>query len=108
MKDSDSQLPVPERPRILQARNLTKRYAVAGRVDVEVFSDLSFDLQKGELVTMVGPSGSGKSTLLHLLGTLDKPTSGTIVIEDRNVAEMKDKELSEFRNKRIGFIFQFH
>jgi len=93
---------------ILEAHNLTKRFAVRGRVDVEVFRDLTFALEEGELATLIGPSGSGKSTLLHLLGTLDKPSSGEVVIEGENVAEMGDKELSAFRNHRIGFIFQFH
>lgn len=93
---------------ILEAKNLTKRFAVRGRVDVEVFHDLAFALEEGELVTLIGPSGSGKSTLLHLLGTLDRPTTGEVIIEGKNVAEMGDKELSAFRNQRIGFIFQFH
>jgi len=93
---------------ILEARNLTKRFAVRGRVDVEVFRDLTFALEEGELACLIGPSGSGKSTLLHLLGTLDKPSSGEVVIEGENVAAMDDKELSAFRNHRIGFIFQFH
>ena len=93
---------------ILQATGLTKRFPVAGRADVEVFSDLSLTLEEGELATLIGPSGSGKSTLLHLLGTLDKPTSGEILIEGVNVAKMNDKEVSAFRNRRIGFIFQFH
>jgi lipoprotein-releasing system ATP-binding protein len=93
---------------ILEARGLTKRFAVAGRVDVEVFADLNLALKKGELAALTGPSGSGKSTLLHLLGTLDKPTAGSIIIEENDVAQLKDTELSHFRNSRIGFIFQFH
>ncbi len=93
---------------ILEANNLTKRFAIRGRVDVEVFRDLTFSLKEGELVTLIGPSGSGKSTLLHLLGTLDRPTSGDVIIEGKNIATMGDKELSTFRNRRIGFIFQFH
>lgn len=93
---------------ILEAKNLTKRFAIRGRVDVEVFRDLAFSLDEGELVTLIGPSGSGKSTLLHLLGTLDRPTSGEVIIEGKNIAEMGDRELSNFRNQRIGFIFQFH
>src|SRR5512140_374022 len=93
---------------ILEARNLTKRYPVRGRTDVEVFRDLTCSLGEGELVTLIGPSGSGKSTLLHLLGTLDRPSSGEVIIEGESVAKMSDRELSAFRNKRIGFIFQFH
>ena len=93
---------------ILRATELSKRYAVAGRVDVEVFRDLSLELRRGELVTLLGQSGSGKSTLLHLLGTLDRPTAGSIVIEGQDVSKMPDKALSDFRNRHISFIFQFH
>jgi lipoprotein-releasing system ATP-binding protein len=75
---------------------------------VEVFADLNVAVRKGELLALTGPSGCGKSTLLHLLGTLDRPTSGQIFIEGVDVATMNDKALSDFRNKRIGFIFQFH
>jgi lipoprotein-releasing system ATP-binding protein len=77
-------------------------------VDVEVFRDLTFTLNAGEIVALIGPSGAGKSTLLHLLGSLDKPSGGEVMIEGQNVAEMEDQELSAFRNERIGFIFQFH
>jgi lipoprotein-releasing system ATP-binding protein len=93
---------------ILIGKGLTKRYAVAGRVDVEVFRDLSLELRRGELTTLLGPSGSGKSTLLHLLGTLDRPTSGSIFIQGQDVSKMDDKALSDFRNRNISFIFQFH
>jgi lipoprotein-releasing system ATP-binding protein len=93
---------------ILEANKLSKRFAVRGRVDVEVFRDLTFGLNAGEIVALIGPSGAGKSTLLHLLGTLDKPSGGEVIIEEQNVAEMEDKALSAFRNERIGFIFQFH
>jgi lipoprotein-releasing system ATP-binding protein len=93
---------------LLEARTLTKRFPVAGRADVEVFAGLDFSLDEGELATLFGPSGTGKSTLLHLLGTLDRPTSGEIFIEGKNVANLNDRDLSNFRNRRIGFIFQFH
>ncbi len=93
---------------VVDAKNLTMRYAVAGRLDVEVFRDLTLQIRKGELVTLIGPSGSGKSTLLHLLGTLDRPTSGEVIIANQNMAELDDKQLSFFRNQHIGFIFQFH
>jgi lipoprotein-releasing system ATP-binding protein len=93
---------------VVDAKNLTMRYAVAGRLDVEVFRDLTLQIRKGELVTLIGPSGSGKSTLLHLLGTLDRPSSGEVVIEGKNMAELDDKQISFFRNQHIGFIFQFH
>jgi lipoprotein-releasing system ATP-binding protein len=93
---------------VVDARNLTMRYAVAGRLDVEVFSNLSLTIGRGEIVTLIGPSGSGKSTLLHLLGTLDRPTNGEVIIEGQNMATLDDKQLSFFRNRHIGFIFQFH
>lgn len=93
---------------VVDARNLTMRYAVAGRLDVEVFSNLTLEIRRGEIVTLIGPSGSGKSTLLHLLGTLDRPTSGEVIIEGKNMAQLSDRELSSFRNSHIGFIFQFH
>ena len=93
---------------ILEAKNLAKRYETAGTAPVEVFADLNVAVRKGELLALTGPSGCGKSTLLHLLGTLDRPTSGQIFIEGVDVATMNDKALSDFRNKRIGFIFQFH
>jgi lipoprotein-releasing system ATP-binding protein len=93
---------------VVSAKNLTMRYAVAGRLDVEVFRDLTLEIRKGELVTLIGPSGSGKSTLLHLLGTLDRPSGGEVIIEGQNMAELDDKQISFFRNQHIGFIFQFH
>jgi lipoprotein-releasing system ATP-binding protein len=93
---------------ILEAKNLSKRYDTAGTDPVEVFNDLNVAVNKGELLALTGPSGCGKSTLLHLLGTLDRPTAGQIFIEGVDVATMNDKALSDFRNKRIGFIFQFH
>jgi lipoprotein-releasing system ATP-binding protein len=93
---------------VVDAKNLTMRYAVAGRLDVEVFRDLTLQIRKGELVTLIGPSGSGKSTLLHLLGTLDRPSSGEVIIEGQNMAQLDDKQISYFRNRHIGFIFQFH
>jgi lipoprotein-releasing system ATP-binding protein len=95
-------------PITLEAKNLAKRYPVPGRADVEVFEHISFSINEGELVSLAGPSGTGKSTLLHLLGSLDTASDGEILIEGKNVALMQDREKSEFRNKRIGFIFQFH
>src|SRR5208283_4962001 len=65
-------------------------------------------VNKGEIVSLVGPSGAGKSTLLHIIGTLDKPDSGTLAIEGQPISTGSDKALAAFRNKSIGFIFQFH
>lgn len=75
---------------------------------VEVLRGISFEMQKGESLVVMGPSGSGKSTLLHLLGTLDKPASGNIEIEGTNPAQLSEPELARFRNRVIGFVFQDH
>ena len=75
---------------------------------LQVLKGVSVQINKGELVCIVGPSGAGKSTLLHILGPLDKADSGTVVINNQNIADLKNNELSEFRNKNLGFVFQFH
>ena len=88
---------------ILEARDIHKHYGT-----LEVLKGVSLVVQKGEIVSLVGPSGAGKSTLLHIMGTLDKPDTGKIFIEGKEVAMQNEKALSAFRNKSIGFIFQFH
>jgi lipoprotein-releasing system ATP-binding protein len=88
---------------ILEATDIHKRYGT-----LEVLKGVSLSVKKGEIVSLVGPSGAGKSTLLHIMGTLDKPDSGKIMIEGKEVAMQNEKALSAFRNKSIGFIFQFH
>jgi len=88
---------------ILEATDIHKRYGA-----LEVLKGVSLSVQKGEIVSLVGPSGAGKSTLLHIMGTLDKPDAGKIRIEGKEVAMQSEKALSAFRNKSIGFIFQFH
>ncbi len=88
---------------ILEAHNIHKRYG-----NIEVLKGVSIAVKKGEIVSLVGPSGAGKSTLLHILGTLDRPDSGTVTIEGKGVFAQSDKALARFRNKSIGFIFQFH
>ena len=76
---------------------------------VRALAGVTFDVAQGELVAVVGPSGSGKSTLLHIMGTLDRPTSGNVVVAGHRVAELSDKQLSGLRSKHIGFVFQqFH
>ena len=79
-----------------------------GNQTVKAANNLNFTINKGELVVILGPSGSGKSTLLNLLGGLDKPTSGEIIIDDENISALSDKELTRYRAKEIGFIFQFY
>lgn len=75
---------------------------------LQVLKGIDLDIAKGEIVSIVGPSGAGKTTLLQIMGTLDKPDSGDVWIDGTSVKRMKEKELSAFRNTRIGFVFQFH
>src|SRR5574341_1030844 len=92
---------------LLRAINLTKVYA--GRAEeVVVFRDLNFEIARGEMVAIVGESGAGKSTLLHLLGGLDRPTSGSVKVDEFDIAKNAELDLACFRNRRIGFVFQFH
>jgi lipoprotein-releasing system ATP-binding protein len=88
---------------MLSGKNIQKRYG-----PVEVLKGVDIDIQKGEVVSIVGPSGSGKSTLLHILGTLDKADRGDIKINDVIINSLSPKKLAAFRNKHIGFVFQFH
>ena len=75
---------------------------------LEVLKGISFTVGKGEVVAIVGASGAGKSTLLHIIGTIDKANQGEVIIDNTNVLKLKDKNLADFRNKKIGFVFQFH
>ena len=76
--------------------------------DLKVLKNINLEIEKFKITTIVGASGAGKSTLLHLIGTLDRPDSGEILIDDVSVFQLNDKELAAYRNKNIGFIFQFH
>jgi len=91
----------------LEARGLSKTYRNA-EVPVEVFNGIDLTVERGEMLAIVGPSGIGKSTLLHLLGGLDRPDSGTIRVGDRDLSSMSNDELARFRNRNVGFVFQFH
>ena len=75
---------------------------------LQVLKGIDLHIEKGEVVSIVGPSGAGKTTLLQIIGTLDKPDSGEIIIDGTDVGKLSSKKLSEFRNKRVGFVFQFH
>ncbi len=92
---------------ILEAKNIYKSY-INGEKKLSVLTDLSISVKKQENITIMGPSGSGKSTLLHILGTLDKPDSGTLIINGSDVNKIKEDKLAFLRGQEIGFIFQFH
>jgi lipoprotein-releasing system ATP-binding protein len=92
---------------MLQANQISKHYPTP-RGPLEVLSNISLSLARGDAVAIMGPSGSGKSTLLYLLGALDPPTSGTVTLDGQNPFQLRDKELAAFRNKQVGFVFQDH
>lgn len=92
---------------ILKVENLTKTYGT-GEAKVDALKNINLSINKGEFVAIVGPSGSGKSTLLHLLGGVDKPTSGNVFINDVDIYNLKEKDLSIFRRRNIGIIYQFY
>jgi len=94
-------------PVILQCHQLTKRFK-QGELDVEVLKGVDFSVSEGERVAIMGTSGSGKSTLLHLLGGLDKPTSGEVILDGVNLNKVRQAKLSKLRNRTLGFIYQFH
>ncbi|MCQ2198006.1 MAG: ABC transporter ATP-binding protein [Bacteroidaceae bacterium] len=88
---------------MIKIRNITKSFG-----DLQVLRGIDLDIEKGEVVSIVGPSGAGKTTLLQIMGTLDKADNGTIEIDGIDISKLKQKELSKFRNQKIGFVFQFH
>ncbi len=94
-------------PPLLQCRELCKRYQ-EGSVQTDVLRNVTFSLQPGELMAIVGSSGSGKSTLLHLLGGLDAPTSGDVVFDGQSLNAMSSSAKAALRNRELGFIYQFH
>lgn len=90
---------------MIECRNLVKIYK-NGDVETAALKSVSFKIEKGEFVAIIGPSGSGKSTLMHILGALDTPSKGEYVLDDKAVSSMSDDELSELRRDKIGFVFQ--
>jgi lipoprotein-releasing system ATP-binding protein len=98
--------PAPARPVVVDTHKLKKTYL--GKVNVSVLHGINMQVRRGEFVAVVGQSGSGKSTLLNILGALDTPTSGTVLINGKNLGGLSRDELAAVRNEEIGFIFQFH
>jgi lipoprotein-releasing system ATP-binding protein len=92
---------------IIQVSNLHKQYKTA-RGELSLFNDLSFAVQAGEMIAIVGQSGAGKSTLLHILGALDAPSAGTVYCASTNVAQLSPRQAAAFRNREIGYVWQFH
>ncbi len=88
---------------MIRLRNITKSFGT-----LQVLRGIDLDIKKSEIVSIVGPSGAGKTTLLQIMGTLDKPDQGQIIIDDTDVSTLSQKRLSQFRNQHIGFVFQFH
>jgi lipoprotein-releasing system ATP-binding protein len=88
---------------MLKATNIQKYYG-----DLWVLKGVDLEIKQGEIASIVGPSGSGKSTLLHILGTLDKPDKGEVVVGNQRINFMNEKQMAAFRNKHVGFVFQFH
>ncbi len=92
---------------ILQIENLSKVYG-KGETAVKALDNVSFSVKKGEFVVIIGPSGSGKSTLLHLLGGVDRPTSGNVLVDNTNIYQLDETQLAIFRRRQIGLIYQFY
>jgi len=97
----------PTRPTLLEARGLARTYSM-GSERIEILRAADLSLHEGEILAVVGASGSGKSTLLHLLGTLDRPNGGSILFRGEDLLAKGDRELTRFRNRHLGFVFQFH
>lgn len=88
---------------MIKTKNIHKSFG-----QLEVLKGIDLEIKKGEIVSIVGPSGAGKTTLLQIIGTLDKPNEGEVVINDINISKLSNNKLSDFRNQHIGFVFQFH
>ena len=92
---------------IVLTDNLFKNYYIDSRA-IEVLKGIDLEIYEGEIVAIMGPSGVGKSTLLHILGVLDRPTNGRVLIDDTDIFKFDDRRLAQYRNKTVGFVFQFH
>ncbi|GJQ20554.1 MAG: lipoprotein-releasing system ATP-binding protein LolD [Bacteroidia bacterium] len=98
---------VTKRPVFVRAETLWKEY-VMGSTPLQVLKGAELEIRQGEIIVVIGPSGSGKSTLLHILGGLDKPTRGLVSVGGQNLFTLSEEQRAAFRNRRLGFIFQFH
>lgn len=107
MTASDGIHDAPGKPALIQAVNLTKVYQTPAS-EVVVFENINLSVAQGRLVAVIGPSGAGKSTLLHLLGGLDTPSRGSVLFKNQNIFKWGSQELARFRNRHVGFVFQFH
>lgn len=90
---------------VIEARDLTKTY-IMGEIEVQALRGVSFNVERGEVISIMGPSGSGKSTVMNTIGCLDRPTSGEYILDGESVAQMNDDQLASVRNRKIGFVFQ--
>ena len=91
---------------IIQAKNISKLYSKGAGAEVAALNNISLEIQRGEFVAIMGASGSGKSTLMNILGCLDKPTNGSLILDGAEVSKLDDEELAKVRNQKIGFVFQ--
>lgn len=97
-----------ERKKILAAENIHKSYPMGKSMELQVLKGIDMEIRQGEILAIIGPSGVGKSTLLHILGALDRPNTGNVRINATDVFTMGDRQLAGFRNRTVGFVFQFH
>jgi len=93
---------------VIEARELSKFYIGGDGGRVDVLDEVNLDVRRGEMIAVVGASGAGKSTLLHILGALDRPTHGSVTLDGQSLSTLGDEELSKLRNRKVGFVFQFH
>ena len=91
----------------IEFKNVSKIYKM-GEVEIKALDDISFEVEKGEFVCVLGASGAGKTTILNILGGMDSATNGTIIVDDKDISNADDKQLCEYRRHEIGFVFQFY
>lgn len=92
---------------LIKINKISKTFSAPGG-DLDVLKGISFEVEKGEMIAIMGPSGAGKSTLLHILGVLDRPTSGSLFFEGNDMCSLSNDALADFRSRTVGFVFQFH